>query len=64
MKRTKKVKVQYQIAFSNCEGVNPQKYEIYDTEEEAKKIAESYNKSQGLGKYGNPWAEYVVIERK
>ena len=61
--KKKKVQKQYQIVFNNCEGVFPQKYEIYDDEEEAKKIADNYNKSQGLGKYGNPWAEYGVIER-
>lgn len=61
--KKKERKSQYQIAFSNCEGVNPQKYEIYDDKEEAKKIADGYNKAQGLGKYGNPWAEYTVIER-
>lgn len=61
--RKKKVTKHYQIAFSNCEGVNPQKYEIYDSKEEAEKIADQYNRSQELGKYGNPWGEYVVIER-
>lgn len=56
-------KSKYQIAFNNCEGVNPQKYEIYDSKEEAEKLADSYNKAQCLGKYGNPWAEYIVVER-
>lgn len=62
--RKKKKEFVYQIAFNNCEGVTPQKFEIYDDKEEAEKVADEYNRAQGLGKYGNPWAEYTVIERK
>ena len=49
----------YQIAFVNCEGVFPQKYEVYNTKEEAEKVVENYNSQND-----NPWCYYKVITKQ
>ena len=48
----------YQIALSSCIGVEPQKYEIYDTKEQAQKIVDKYNSQNN-----NPWSTWIVIEK-
>lgn len=62
--KEKKLIKKYQIALSSYDGISPQKYEIFDDKEEAEEIADSYNKSNSLGQYGNPNAEWVVIEKE
>lgn len=52
-----KHKVKYQLVFSNMEGVFPQKYEIYDSKEEAEAKAQEYNKQMDT-----PYANYSVKE--
>jgi len=57
--------IKYQITFCNCvEGSLPQRDEICDTKEEAMKVADDYNRAQGLGDYGNANACYSFREIK
>ena len=49
----------YQIALSNPEGIFPQKFEIYQTEEEAKKAVDKYNSQNS-----NPYAQWVVTRKE
>lgn len=49
----------YQIALSSPAGVEPQKYEVYKTREEAQKVANKYNAQND-----NPYCKWIVVERK
>lgn len=51
--------MKYQIALSSCNGIEPQKYEVYDTKEEAQSIVDKYNNQNN-----NPWAVWIIIEKK
>ena len=49
--------MKYQIALCSPEGIKPQKYEIYNTEEEAQEIVNKYNSQTD-----NPWMIWIVIK--
>ena len=49
----------YQIALSSPAGIEPQKYEIYNTKEEAQEIVDRYNEQND-----NPYCEWIILERK
>ncbi len=49
----------YQIALSSPAGVEPQKYEIYDTKQEAEEVCKKYNEQNN-----NPYGYWVVIEKQ
>lgn len=49
----------YQLALSSPSGIDPQKYEVYDTREQAQELADKYNSQSD-----NPYAVWIVIERK
>lgn len=51
--------MKYQIALSSCRGIEPQKLEIYDSKEEAQRVVDKYNAQDN-----NPWAVWIVIEKK
>ena len=53
----KKIK-RYQIVLSNCEGVFPQKYEIYFTKKDAQYVVDRYNEQNK-----DPYSVWEVREK-
>lgn len=50
----------YQIALSSARGIEPQKYEIFNS----KKEAEDYCTRLNLQLKDNPYAKWIVLEKE